>query len=32
MTVSWVILRNDGSMVSITKEWWQLKGMYGELY
>ena len=31
MTVWWIILQNDGSMVSITKEW-QLKGMYGELY
>ena len=32
MTVWWVILQNDGSMASITKECWQLKGMYGELY
>ena len=28
MTVWWVILKNDDSMVSYTKEWWQ----YGELY
>ena len=28
MTVWWVILKNDDSMVSYTKVWWQ----YGELY
>ena len=28
MTVGWVILKNDDSMVSYTTEWWQ----YGELY